>query len=71
MTPLTNNMKKVRKVKGYPQDYWFFDEWEVFDWCNNNNIDITHVHSSTIHGYALIVNSQDIRGLTLFLIKWT
>jgi hypothetical protein len=64
-------MQKVKKVKGYPQDYWFFDEWEVMDWCKYHNINVTHVHSSEIHGYALIVNSKDTHELTLFLLKWT
>lgn len=62
--------RSVWKVAGYPKDYWFFGDWEIFDWCRRNNIDVMHMCSGGPHGNALRINPRDVDGETLFKLTW-
>lgn len=64
-------MASVRQVRGYPSNFWFFDDWKIFTWCKKNNINVIHECSGGPHGNALSIHPNDSVGLALFLLTWT
>ncbi len=59
----------VTKKLGYPADYWFFDNWAIFEWCIRNNIRAEHMCSGS-SGNALRIRESDTEGQALFLLTW-
>lgn len=61
---------KVRKVVGYPDHFWFFDDWAIWDWCHMNGVQVILGCSGGAHGNALSIRLSDTEGKLLFELTW-
>lgn len=61
----------VWKVRGYPDDYWFFSDWKVYSWCRLNKVKVLHMCSGGVHGDALRIHPSDTEGKLMFELTWT
>lgn len=66
---MTSQHKLVKRLPNYPSDWWFFDDWSVYEWCLYNGVDASHVYSGVM-GEALRINTRDKDGLALFAVTW-
>jgi hypothetical protein len=62
-------MTGLRKIEGYPADYWFFDSWDIYFWCKRNNIRAEHMYSGP-DGNTLRIRESDTEGQIVFLLTW-
>jgi hypothetical protein len=60
---------KVRKVVGYPDHFWFFDDWAIWDWCKANGVQVIH-ECSVGTWNALSIRPSDTEGKLLFELTW-
>lgn len=60
-------MRNMYKMRGYPDDHWFFDDPMIFGWLWTNDIKYTHMVSWAGHNGFVFSNHDD---LPLLMMRW-